>query len=174
VDPIVHAKSSALAEAFANLLAIHNTPAPSTGRIHQRTMVHNGNPFLQFIFRGADQQDLRFVSVEFHQRYGFFYLYTDTEESMYPYLPHKKGHVQQGFNYRRFTQERPAFIFTLAELNTAAQMSVSWLTKQVFLQRKNEDQLQATMRDIQNFAAAHGVSGAVPLDLGDLQAIMKE
>jgi hypothetical protein len=180
MDPILSAKSNSMADAFSMLLAIQQGPkGPVNGRIHRRMMRHNHYPFFQFIFHekeneGPKHNAQRWVSAEFRQWDGFFYLYYHTTEAMKPYLPHKKGHVQQGFNFARFTEESPARLYTLDQIDEAARDALNYLVNGIEAPVLSPAQQQATLKRIMNFKNFHRTSGKVYLNISDLGSLLEK
>lgn len=174
MDPILSAKSTNMADAFTCLMAIQQGPkGPENGRIHKRTMTHNQNPFMQFIFHEKDggretHTAMRWVSVEFRQWDGFFYVYTHTTEEIQPYLPNKKGHIQQGFNYGKFTNESRAELYTIYDIEQAARDAVCYLVSGVAATARTQSEYQAMLKRIMNFKNFHKTAGRVFLNISDL------
>lgn len=181
MDPILSAKSSSMADAFTMLLAIQQGPkGPSTGRIYKRAMLHNHYPFHQFYIHEKEDETryakhaARWVSVEFRQWDGFFYLYTHKAEDMKPYLPHKKGHVQQGFNFARFTDESRAYIYSIDQIEQAARHALGWLISGQEVPGQTDADMRTTLTRVMNFKNYHRTGGKVYLNISDLGKLLEK
>ena len=182
MDAILSARSTNMADAFTMLLAIQQGPkGPENGRIHKRMMTHNQNPFIQFIFHekeneGTKYHAVRWVSVEFRQWDGFFYIYTSTTEEMKQYLPRKIGlkDVQQGFNYAKFTNETRAEIYTIYQIERAAREALAFLIQADRLPSKSVADTQSILRRIMDFKNFHRTAGRVLLNISDLGNLLEK
>lgn len=181
MDPILSAKSTSMADAFTMLLAIQQGPTgPENGRIYKRAMMHNHNPFLQFIFHEKDNispakmTPVRWVSVEFRQWDGFFYVYTHTTEQIKQYLPHRKGHVQQGFNYVNFTENSPAKIYSIDEIESATREALGFLIFNQGLTARTVEQSRNVMQKIMQFKNFHARDGKIYMNISDLGKLLEK
>lgn len=181
MDPILSAKSTSMADAFTMLLAIQQGPnGPENGRIYKRAMMHNHNPFLQFIFHEKDNitpaktTPVRWISVEFRQWDGFFYVYTNTTEQIKPYLPHRKGHVQQGFNYARFTEDTPAKIYSIDQIESASREALAFLIHDQALVKRTSDQSRDVLQRIMQFKNFHRTDGKIYMNISDLGNLLEK
>lgn len=183
MDPILSAKSTNLADAFSMLLAIQQGPnGPAGGRIFKRTMIHNNNPFIQFIFseNSADPQKTaltpaRYVSVEFRQWDGFFYVYTHTAEEIKYYLPKKILHEHQGFNYAKFTSESEAQIYSIYQIERATREALGYLIgDHTALPKRSVEQTRETLQRIMDFKNYHKTGGRVYVNISDLGTLLEK
>lgn len=182
MDPILSAKSTSMSDAFTMLMAIQQGPkGPENGRIHKRTMTHNQNPFLQFIYHEKDNvgtayHAVRWVSVEFRQWDGFLYVYTHTSDEIKPFLPRKLGlkDVQQGFNYEKFTNESRAEIYSIYQIERAAREALGYLMFNQGVARKSDTEYRDVLRRIMEFKNYHKTSGRVFLNVSDLGNLLEK
>lgn len=181
MDPILSAKSTSMADAFTMLLAIQQGPkGPEGGRIYKRAMTHNQNPFLQFIFHQPNPDNpakhgpVRWVSVEFRQWDGFFYVYTHTTEQIQPYLPHRKGHVQQGFNYAKFTENSNAKIYSIDLIESATREALAYLIHNQALSTRTPDQAREVLTRIMQFKNYHMRNGKIYMSISDLGNLLEK
>lgn len=182
MDPILSARSTSLADAFTMLLAIQQGPTgPENGRIYKRSMIHNNNPFIQFIFHGQGETEaaksipLRYASVEFRQWDGFMYVYTHTADEIAKYLPNQVLHVRQGFNYDKFTQNSSAEIYSIYQVEKAARDAVGYLKGDyTALPKRSVEETHQVLRRIMDFKNYHKTGGRIFMNISDLGTLLEK
>lgn len=177
MDPILFAKSTAMADAFTMLLAIHQGPeqrTPEQGRIYKRSMIHNQNTIMQFALRDEKLNAIRWVCAEFFQWQGYFYVYQLDDAQMYQYLPKRLRHVQQGFQYEKFVRDfgNKALFYTVDEIEKAALWALDYLKDGTTPPLKTQEQVQTQIERVLKFQRIHNPSGRISMSSADLAALI--
>jgi hypothetical protein len=184
MDQLVFAKSNALADAFTNLLAIHQGASyPEHGRIWSRRMLNGEDVFMQYSFRekattvASDRSRdtiVRYLSVHFFQWDGYMVLYPHTPKEMAPYLPYWDNENKNGFAFEKFYREQAhrQHIYTLDEIENATGVGMDWLVNGKELQQKTGVALQVALDYITTFKKEHQSSAPLRLSLDALRSMI--
>lgn len=183
MDQLVFAKSNALADAFTNLLAIHQGATyPDHGRTWSRRMINGDDVFMQYSFRTREgatgsktsrDSTLRYLSVHFFQWDGYVVLYPHTAKEMEPYLPYWDNENKNGFAFEKFYKNEAdkQHIFTLDEIDHATAHGMNWLVGGEALPQKTGKDLQTALEYITKFRQLSASTSPLRLSLEALLSL---
>ena len=183
MDPILTAKSTSMADIFGLLLGIYQGPnGLDNGRIHRRMMTYDACQFHQYIFHekgtieGAAWPAVRYLSAEFHQWDGYFYLWGHEHKAIQPYLPRKVGlsDVKQGFNHQRFRRESISIrqLHSLSQIEDAAQVAMDWLAGRSSWVMPTNQRVVESVRQINAFKKSINSTGVISIEISQLANLM--
>ncbi len=178
MDPILSAKPTSLSDAFSMLLAIWQGPdSTERGNIHKRSMLHNQHPFIQYSFHNSETNVIdRWLTAEFRQADGFFYLYTHTDEEMQPYQAVRVGSKYRGFDYKSFVDDAGlnCTLHTIHDIERAARDAAAYLCG--FMTRIpliSTSETRQTMQRIIEYKNYHDTTGRRVSCVSDLGKTME-